>query len=263
MKASGNIFISHSAFTKSVCAFWCLLISVQFLCAETPQQLYSIGVEAYKAKNYQQAIDAYQKLITQGYQNAAVYYNLGNAYYKTDQISLAILNFERAQRLAPADEDIRYNLKLANLKTVDRITPVPQLAIITKWENFVGSQSSKTWAVYSIVFIWLALVGFALYLFISGIRRLAFFSGVSLVMVALFFAYLSYLQNLAEYGARQAILTATNTYIKSAPDASGTDLYMIHEGTKLNILDKVGQWTKIRLADGKIGWVEQNKFTLI
>ena len=239
----------------------CLLSQVCF--AESSAGLYTIGNDAYKAKNYQQAIDAYQKLISEGYRNAAVYYNLGNSYYKTDQISLAILNYERALRLAPSDEDIRFNLKLANLKTVDRITPVPQLYIIAKWEGMVGSQSSGTWAIFSLASLWLAMIAFAVYLFIGSVRRLGFFSGMTLLLFSLFFFYLSYTQSQTEYGASQAILTAANTYIKSAPDASGTDLFMIHEGVKLNILDKVGEWSKVRLADGKVGWVQQGTFSVI
>jgi tetratricopeptide (TPR) repeat protein len=250
-------------------SIWLLLVilyslfSVTSLHAESPEGLYNIGTDAYKAKNYKQAIDAYQKLISEGYRNAAVYYNLGNAYYKTDQISQSILNYERALKLSPADEDIRFNLKLANLKTADRISPLPQLYIVSKWQNLVSMETSRTWAIFSVVAIWLALIAFAIYLFIGSIRRVGFFSGATLLLLAAFFSYLSYTQNQAEYGAGQAILTATNTYIKSAPDTSGTDLFMIHEGVKLNILDKVGEWSKVRLADGKVGWVEQNTFSVI
>jgi tetratricopeptide (TPR) repeat protein len=243
--------------------FSCLVFSVDSVYAQASDRLYTIGADAYKAKNYPQAIESYQKLISDGYRSAAVYYNLGNAYYKTDQISLAILSYERALRLAPADEDIRYNLKLANLKTVDRITPIPQLYLVTKYQSFASSRSSRTWAIYSVVAVWLALIAFSLYLFIAGIRRVGFFSGSLLLLFALFFSYLSYAQRQAEFGDGQAILITANTYIKSAPDTSGTDLFMIHEGVKLNILDKVGEWSKVRLADGKVGWVEQRTFTVI
>ena len=264
MRSVKNILKLHLFSTmRGTGLIFCFLFFVLSVCAETPEQIYTIGIDAYKSKNYQQAIDANQKLISEGYRNAAVYYNLGNAYYKTDQISLAILNYERALRLAPSDEDIRFNLKLANLKTVDRITPIPQLYIVAKWESLVSSASSKSWAVFSIACMWLALVAFALYLFIGSIRRAGFFAGTALVFLSLFFFYLSYVQSQTEYGAGQAILTAPNTYIKSAPDTSGTDLFMIHEGTKLNIMDKVGTWSKVRLADGKIGWVEQGTFSVI
>ena len=237
--------------------------SISTLHAESPVGLFTIGTDAYKAKNYQQAIDAYQKLISEGYRSADLYYNLGNAYYKTGQISQAILNYERALRITPSDEDIRFNLKLANLKTVDRIIPVPQLSIVTKWQNFVASRCSRTWAILSIVSIWLALVAFTLYLFVDNIRKVGFYAGGVLLFFALFFSYFSYTQHQSEYGACHAILTSSNAYVKSAPDASGTDLFIIHEGVKLNILDRVGEWSKVRLADGKVGWVEQSAFSII
>ena len=165
------------------------LFIIHSVSAQPADKLYTIGTDAYKAKNYQQAIDAYQKLVADGYRSASVYYNLGNAYYKTNQISLAILAYERALRLNPSDEDIRFNLKLANLKTVDRIVPVPQLYIVSKWRSLVSSQSSKTWAVFSVVCVWLALVAFAIYLFIGSIRRAGFWAGTVLVIFFLFFSF--------------------------------------------------------------------------
>lgn len=266
MKSQESRIKSHESRDRRAIIFLfailCSLFTIH-LYAESPEGLYTIATDAYKAKNYQQAIDAYQKLLTEGYKNESVYYNLGNCYYKSDNISQAILNYERALRLSPSDEDVRFNLKLANMKTVDRITPVSQLFIVSKWEDFVSSRSSGIWAMYSVICIWLALVAFALYLFIGSIRRMGFFSGVALVLFSLFFFFLSYAQGQSEWGGGQAILTSANTYIKSAPDASGTDLFMIHEGAKLNILDKVGEWSKVRLEDGKVGWVGQSTFAVI
>lgn len=254
---------SHRFLSRVLFSVLCALCAVLSIHAESPESLYAIGTDAYKAKNYDQSIGAYEKLLSQGYHNAGVYYNLGNAYYKSDKISQAILNYERALRLAPSDEDIRFNLKVANLKTVDRITPVPQLLIITKWDSFVSSESSGTWAVISLACIWLALIAFAVYLFFGSVRRPGFYVGLVLILFSIFFFYISWSQSRVEFGGGQAILTASNTYMKSAPDASGTDLFMIHEGIKLNILDKVGDWAKVRLADGKVGWVEHGTFTVI
>jgi tetratricopeptide (TPR) repeat protein len=239
------------------------LLSSAYMNAQSADKMYSLGNDAYKAKNYPQAIVAYQQLLAEGYHSAAVYYNLGNAYYKADSISQSILAYERALRLSPADEDIRFNLKLANLKTVDRIIPVPQLYVVEKWRGLISAQSSRSWAIWAVVSIWLSLIAFTLYLFISSLRRAGFYAGGVLLFFSLSFFYLSYTQRGIEAGKDQAILTVSNTYIKSAPDDTSTDLFMIHEGTKLHIMDKVGNWSKIRLADGKVGWVEQNAFTLI
>lgn len=231
--------------------------------AQSATQLFEAANTAYKNKNYDLSIEAYNKLIEQGYKTSEVYYNLGNAYYKKEQIGLAVLNFEKAHKLAPSDEDIRYNLKLANLKTVDRLSAVPQLSVVEKWDHFISSQSAQAWAITSIAFVWLALIGFAIYLFSPGWRRTGFYTGLVLLIFALFFGSLSYAQTHSEYGADQAILTATNAYIKSAPDTSGTDLFMVHEGIKMNILDKVGDWSKVRLADGKVGWILHTSYSVI
>lgn len=230
---------------------------------QSADKLFGLANDFYKSKNYAQAIEAYQKLLGQGYRNAVVYYNLGNCYYKTDNVSQAILNYERALRLSPSDEDIRFNLKMANQKTVDRIIPVPQLSVVAKWHSFISSQTSAAWAAISIICIWIAFIAFAFYLFADRIRRWAFFSGVVLVFFCLFFVSLSYIQSQAENGAGQAILTVANTYVKSAPDAGSTDLFLVHEGIRITLLDKVGDWSKIQLADGKVGWVEQSSYTVI
>lgn len=265
MKRVNNIclfrLVSLHSFRIALAA--CFLFVFVAARSQSPAQLFDVANTAYKNKNYDLALEAYQKLIDQGYQNAEIYYNLGNTFYKKDQIGLAVLNYEKAHKLAPSDEDIRYNLKLANLKTVDRINPVPQLSVIENWNHFISSRSSHSWAIISIMFIWLALIGFAVYLFVNSFRRTGFYSGILLLCFAAFFAYLSHTQTRVEYGADQAILTTPNAYIKSAPDASGTDLFMIHEGIKMDILDKVGEWSKVRLADGKVGWIQRTAYSVI
>ena len=231
--------------------------------AQSPDQLLSTANSMYKDKKYDIAIEAYQKLISQGYKTTEVYYNLANAYYKTDQFSSAILFYERALRLSPSDEDSRFNLKLANQKIIDRITPVQQFFVISGWQKFVTSRSSRSWGVISVILVWLSFIAFALYLFVDSIKRTGFYSGLILLLFSSFFFYLAYSECHIESGTDEAILTATNTYVKSAPDAAGTDLFIIHEGIKMDILDRVGAWSKIRLADGKVGWVEQKNYTVI
>lgn len=235
---------------------------ILFAYAQSPTELYTSANAAYKAGQYDQAASGYEKVLTHGYKSPEVYYNLGNCYYKLNNLGKAILNYERAQNLAPDDEDIQHNLKLANLLTIDKIQPVPQLGLVKGWNNFVCSQSSKGWGMFSVIFIWLSLLAFAIYLFM-GSRRIFSTLGILLLLLSVGAFFLAVEQTSTERNPDSAILMVTNAFVKSAPDANGNDLFMIHEGVKLRLLDQVGSWEKIRLADGKVGWVEKSTFEKI
>ena len=265
MITTASTYLSHMArYGMRLMLMLCISVtSLSAVMAESAPHLFEVANTAYKNKEYDLAIQAYSKLISDGYKTAEVYYDLGNAYYKKDSIALAVLNYERALRLSPADEDIRHNLKLVNLKTVDRLQPTPQLSVVKQWDGFVSSRSAHSWTLLSVALVWMALIAFAVYLFVGSMRRTGFYTGVFLLCFAAFFGWIAYTQTQAEYGRDQAILTTVSAYVKSAPDASATDLFMIHEGIKLSILDHVGEWAKVRLADGKVGWIQMSVYTVI
>jgi tetratricopeptide (TPR) repeat protein len=239
-----------------------LLCLSLIVAAQQPADLYKTASQLYKAGQFEQAAADYEKILGQGYKTAEVYYNLGNCYYKLNTLNKAIVNYERALKLAPQDEDIQHNLNIANTKVVDKIVPVPTLAILNAWDNFVSFRSSNSWALLAISCIWLALVFFAVYLFV-GIRRFSFWMGTLFVAASLAFIVLANKQSNKEQQADTAILMVTNQFVKSAPDANGNDQFMLHEGVKFEILDRVGDWSKIRLADGKIGWIERSAYEKI
>lgn len=241
-----------------------LLLFLGFVSSAQPvNDLYKSANQLYKANQFDSAAVQYEKIVHQGYKTAEVYYNLGNCYYKTKNVSQCILNYERAARLAPRDEDIQHNLKLANLMVVDKIIPVPQLGIILFWNNLVSSRSSKGWGVWALAFVWAALLAFAVYLFVSSFRGVSITLGILLLFISATFLSFAYHQSDKEQNPDTAVLTATNAFVKSAPDAGGNDLFMLHEGIKFTLLDRVGEWHKIRLADGKIGWIEKGTFEKI
>ena len=229
---------------------------------QQPAELYKTASQLYKAGQFEQAAADYEKIISRGYKTAEVYYNLGNCYYKQNTLNKAIVNYERGLKLAPQDEDIQHNLAIANTKVVDKIVPVPALAILNAWDNFVSIRSSNGWALLAVGFIWLALVFFAIYLFV-GIRKVSFSLGSLFVIVSLVFIGLAVKQSNKEQQADAAILMVSNSFVKSAPDANGNDQFMLHEGVKFQILDRVGEWSKIRLADGKVGWIERSSYEKI
>ncbi len=230
--------------------------------AQSANELYKTASAQYKAGQFELAETSYEKIISKGYRTAEVYYNLGNCFFKLNNTGKAVLNYERAHKLAPEDEDITHNLKIAQLKVVDKLIPVPQMAIVSNWNNFTASQSSKGWGIFALGFVWLALIVFAVYLFIAR-KGFVLFLGSLLLFLSISSVSLALKQSDAEENSDEAVLTISNVNVKSAPDANGTDLFIIHEGIKFQILDQVGNWNKIRLADGKVGWIEKNLFEKI
>ena len=241
---------------------FCLLFFSQQAYSQPAAALYKTAAQLYKANQFDSAAADYEKILSQGYRTAEVYYNLGNCYYKLNIVNKAIINYERALKLAPQDEDIQHNLAIANTRAVDKIQPVPTMAILNAWNNFTEAKSSKDWAWFAVGFIWLALVFFAIYLFV-GIRRLSFALGIIFFVLSVGVISLAAKQSDKEQQSDTAILMLTNSFVKSAPDANGNDLFMLHEGVKFQILDRVGEWSKIRLADGKVGWIERSSYEKI
>ncbi|HYV91812.1 MAG TPA: tetratricopeptide repeat protein [Chitinophagales bacterium] len=244
-----------------------LAFALVFCCSvagysQSATELYNQANQFYKAKQFSQAINDYEKLVEQGYKSAEVYYNLGNCYYKLDSVGKCILNYERALKLSPNDEDILHNLKLAQLKAVDNIQSVPQLAIVTWWNNFVTFNSSMGWGILALIFIWISILVFAVS-FLFARRRI--FNVIALLFLFVSFSSLAlaFHQHQQEENSDAAIVMSYSSYIKSAPDAGASDLFMVHEGTRIQILDQVGEWNKIRLADGKVGWIEKGNFEKI
>ncbi len=220
---------------------------------------------AYANGNYQKAIEMYSALLKDG-QSADVYYNLGNAYYRTEEITQAILAYERALLLSPGDADIRFNLQLARTKTIDKMVPQSEFFAVTWYRSLVNQMSVDGWAYTSLVLLALTIVLALLYLFASPVwlRKVGFFGGL---LTLLFFV----LANLFAWQQKQtlthrdgAIVIGSAVPVKSTPAAAGTDLFILHEGTKVTVTDDTMQdWREIRMPDGKVGWVETNQIEII
>lgn len=215
------------------------------------------GNEFYKNNQYQLAIDEYNKLIKQGYEGTSIYYNLGNAHYRLGKIGYAILYFEKALKFSPSDEDIKHNLSLARLGMKDKVDTLPPFFIFNIWEGLLASFSVTGWTVVVyIVFIVLLLCIVAYFFSRSATQqRVSFFSGVGFgVLLLLTIALLSVKMN-KEFNVKDGIIVESSVIVKSSPDNSSKDEFIIHEGLKVRLEDKVDDWVKIRLDDGKIGWI--------
>ena len=223
------------------------------------------GDSAYVNSNYQEAIKIYESLLKQG-ESAELYYNLGNAYYRTENITRAVLNYERALLLSPGDGDIRFNLQIARSKTIDKIVPESEMFFVTWYRSLVNMMSVDGWGRLALVSLALVIVLFLVYLFSARVwlQKVGFFGGGALLLVFVlsnFFAWQQRHQLLYRQGA---IVVAPSVTVKSTPAQNGTDLFILHEGTKVVITDgSMKNWREIRLADGKKGWIESKKIELI
>ncbi|MCF6242569.1 MAG: tetratricopeptide repeat protein [Bacteroidales bacterium] len=233
-----------------------------------PDSLYKYieqGNKAYIENEFEKAILAYETVIQNGYSAAELYYNLGNAYYRTKNYKAAILNYERALRLAPDDENIKTNLEFAKNHIQDRIEEIPKLFIVKWFDNFINLFSSQTWSIISISSFILALLLAMLFLFSKSvsIRKTAFFFGIILMIGSAISFYNAYKQNYKINGIKEAIVFSPTVTVKSAPKTNGTDLFIIHEGLKVKIIGSTHGWKEIKLSDGKIGWLPDDSIVII
>ncbi|MEA1896140.1 MAG: tetratricopeptide repeat protein [Bacteroidota bacterium] len=223
------------------------------------------GNTFYSQEKFEDAIRAYEYVIEQGYEAPELYYNLGNAYFKSHKITYSILNYEKAVLLDPRNEDIEYNLNLAKSFVVDKIELVPGF-VLSEWHHaFVNLFSSDVWAIISISTFFLLLLFLSMYLYLRnyGIKKLFFWFSVLLLYVTISSFVFSYHHRRLLLNPGTALVLSPSVTVESSPDQSGTDLFLIHEGTKLTVKESVGDWTKIRLSDGKEGWVPTESIILI
>lgn len=211
----------------------------------------------YQKGNYQQAIKDYQEILQKGV-SADIYYNLGNAYYRTDNIAQSILAYERALRLSPGDEDIRFNLQFVRSKTIDKITPENEIFFVTVYKAMVNFTSVDHWAVTAIVSLAVALLLLLLYLFGNKLilRKIGFF-GAAILLVVFFLSNLFAWQQKKSFEDNSgAIVIAPTVSVKKIPADNSDDGFVIHEGTKVYIIDRsMKNWRQIRLDDGREGWM--------
>jgi tetratricopeptide (TPR) repeat protein len=233
--------------------------------ANDPALQFQMANALYQRQNYDSASHIYEHLISQEYRSAEIYYNLANCYYKLDRISAAILNYERALKIKPDDDDIAFNLKVAQLKVVDKIEPVPEIFYRRWMKSMSAALSTDGWSTFIISSIWIMFVFAAVYILSRriSIRRIGF------VFTAFFFivtvcAWLLSQENYSSHVLQKsAVVTSVSAYVKSSPGDNNTDLFILHEGTRIDILDEYENWVKIRIANGSIGWIKSSVIEVI
>lgn len=214
---------------------------------------------------FDEAKNGYLDILKTGVQSPELYYNLGNAYYKTGDLASAILNYERASLLAPGDEDIKENLDLANSQIVDKITPLGEF-FAKRWiASIRDSKDSDSWAIWAVVSFFLVLGSVCGYLFVnqSVVRRVAFFGGIFLLLINISSFAFALSQKNKLTNRNNAIVFSPTVTVKSSPDLTGAELFILHEGTKVTILRTIGSWAEIQLKDGNVGWLSRDSFEII
>lgn len=241
-----------------------LLSFVQFVQAESFTK--ADADKAYQENKYAEAIKMYENILATQGESAVVYYNLGNSYFKEKNMAKAVLNYERALLLNPGDADIRFNLDMARSKTVDQITPATEVFIVTWINSLTNMQSERGWAKIGIVSFICLLVGLALYIFSKRllVRKIGFIGAVVLLVVTVCANLFARQQKNELMDRTGAIVMSPTVTVKSTPDKSGTELFVLHEGTKVFVEDNsMKGWKEIRLEDGNKGWIPTEAIEII
>lgn len=229
------------------------------------QDVVSQANDLYSNGNYEEAATLYQQAIDDNGASAQVYYNLGNSYYRQNRIASAILNYERALLLDPGNDDIRFNLEIAKLKTVDRIEPTAKFFLVKWYDGLQNSFSTNQWSYLAIACFIFLIVCLFLFFFSRkvSLKKLGFYAGLGFLVICVFANLSAYRQKKELIERNTAIIFTPTITIKSSPDASGTDLFILHEGTKVTVKDSVGEWKEIQTADGNVGWIKATNIEII
>lgn len=223
------------------------------------------GDSAYIKNDYKSAIQIYEALLEKG-EAAEVYYNLGNCYYKTNDIAKSILNYERALLLDPGNTDIRVNLEMARAKTVDKITPIPDIFFVAWIKSLINCLSVDAWAKCGILFFILFLVAVALFFFSkqASLKKGGFIGGIVFLILVVLSNVFASQQKAVLVNRNAAIVLVPSVTVRSTPSESGTGLFILHEGSKVELKDNsMREWKEIRLEDGKVGWVPTSSIEVI
>ncbi len=232
----------------------------------TNEQLWDAANTAYINENYTQAIEGYEMILSRSEHSAKLYYNLANALFKDGDLGAAILNYNRALRLSPGDDDIRYNLHtIVEAKTKDKIEAIPQFFALVWLSSLRDMISGAAWVAISLLALVVALLALLLYLLSStlNLRKAGFYTSAAAILIFICTTWAAYSARERVLSEDEAIVMVSSTAVKSSPDGSATELFILHEGTKLTITEHLDEWVEVVIADGKKGWLESKTIEVI
>lgn len=215
----------------------------------------------YAENHFEEAAKLYRSILDAGYFSANLHYNLGNSYYKMDSIPKAILHFEKALRLNPGMEDAEHNLEMANLKTIDKIEPIPDFFLSKWWKSVLNIFHPDTWAKWAVASMFLALFAMIAFLYakVQIIRKVGFY----IASIAFIFSLICWFLGSEKYSylqsSTEAIVMTPTINVFSSPTEGSTKLFVLHKGTKVDLEDHNNKWVKIRIPNGNEGWIKKRE----
>jgi tetratricopeptide (TPR) repeat protein len=242
-----------------------ILFSLTQTYASDLQKLVKEGNEYCKKSQYDKAIASYQAVIKEGYASSDLYFNLGYSYFKSKNYTKAILYFEKAKILAPADKDITYNLEYARSFTIDKIEEIPEVFLVTWFKALRDQLSLNAWTILSILSFIVTIVFYLIFLLSKSIiwKKTAFWTGTITLIFTLWSLSSAYSHYSAQTNHNTAIVFNPMVNIKSSPSETGNNLFILHEGTKVEILDIVGEWGEIKISSGGRGFIKLSDLEVI
>jgi tetratricopeptide (TPR) repeat protein len=237
--------------------FFLLLFISQIIVAQTA---FEQGNQYYQKENYQAAISSFESIINSGKQSAEVYFNLGNCYYKLHKVAPAVYNYEKALLLNPNDKEIKTNLEFARKMAIDDIKVIPKVGFNKLLSDFTSTYYYDTWAWIAVGFAFLFLVLFAsYYLSQKTVLKRVFFIGPFVCLLGILICSASgFYEKSRNDNEKPAIIFTETASVKSEPKTTSADAFILHEGTKVFILESIANWKKIELTDETTGWIEEN-----
>ena len=222
------------------------------------ESVFKQGNSAYNKAEYQKAISLYEQTLKMGQISAELYYNLGNAYYKLNNIAESIYYFEKAKQLDPNDEDIIINSNFAKNMTIDAIEKLPESQIVTFQKKIYGIFNFSYWSYLTVILFWIFSGLFLVYVFIksASLKQTFFFIAIGILIFFMISFLITYSIEEKEKNTNFAILFSNQKDIWSEPNQQAELLFSLHEGTKVEVLDILENWKKIRIANGSEGWIE-------
>jgi len=242
---------------NKIIAFFILFICLPILANNSFLQVDSAKI-AYKKGNFKKAISIYESILSNNVESAGIYYNLGNAYFKNNDIGMAILYYEKAKKLNAEDEDLVTNLKIANQRIEDKIDPAPEL-FLKQWKKSIFDlMNEKQWSVFLIALFAFALFLISLYLISSNkkLKQLGFFGGALFLILSVCIYFIASKKHDEAINSNEAIIVTPSSNVNSSPSEKGTKLFILHEGTKVKIMEENDNYTEIKIANDNVGWIK-------